>query len=156
MINTYILRDKLYQLDHPKPIIEDLDLYFLGETDAILEYKYPSIFDSLSSWPIVLTERFMRLFLCPCSLMFRFSIITIRSISKDTSICLESLIIVHFGMWFSMIWTMLRSPKKEGVSLIKTILGFMHKIRRRASFLLSSLLTAPSTLSILLSSLFYL
>lgn len=80
--------------------------------------------------------------------MSKFYINTIRSMSKDTSICLEIFIIVHLWMWFSIIWTMLRYPKNEGVSLIITILGFKHKIRSKAIFLFSSLFTVPYTLSI--------
>ena len=37
------------KLNHPKPIILALDLYFLGDTDAMFEYRYPSIFDSFRS-----------------------------------------------------------------------------------------------------------
>lgn len=47
-----------------------------------------------------------------------------------------------------MICTMLLYPRKEGVSLMITILGLRHRILSNAIFLLSSLFMTPYTLSI--------
>ena len=59
--------------------------------------------ESLRSWPTVEVGRFRKLALLPSSFIFRFSIITILFISKDTSICFDILMMVQLGMWFSMI-----------------------------------------------------
>jgi len=56
------------------------------------------MFDYFNRRPIMLTLMFVKSFLWPCYFMFRFSIRAILSMSKETSTCLEILIMVHFGM----------------------------------------------------------
>ena len=113
----------------------------LTTLETLFMQRYPYRLASVSNPPTILFFFFSKFKGLPSSRTMWESIFTIRSTSNPASILLDSLMMVHPGIYFLQMSTMLLLPMKEGVSLMMIILDFFSNILMIANFLVIQLFT---------------